>query len=1086
MGKTRTVIVATTLTAAFFWFPKTGFASNTECPNPIAKIVSVEGRVESLLATKTNWQAVKVNDAFCAGDTVRTLAKSRALLLQNNSTLRLDEKSTLKFSAVDPKKPTFFDMIAGSGFFFSRFAQKITINTPFVNASSEGTEFLVLVDEESKTATITVFEGRITATNEAGSIAIQSGESAVTKAGETPVVRILVRPRDAIQWALYYPPVLSLEGVPEGTDSPKFFTHRASSLLSVGRVEEAKADIEKALNIAPGDGLALSLQAIIAVVQDDKDQALQLALNAVEAAPGLASPRIALSYAHQAHFDLPEALEAIQEAAKLDPESSLVWSRMAELFMSVGELDKALDMARKAEAINPMDSRAQTVLGFAYLTQIKILDAKNTFEKVILLDQSDPLPRLGLGLATIRMGDLDEGRRQIEIAAGLDPNNAMIRSYLGKSFYDEARNTLAEEQLALSKRLDPNDPTPYFYDAIRKQTENRPVEALHDLHKSIERNDNRAVYRSRLLLDNDLAARSVSIARIYNDLGFQQLALNEGWKSLNIDPTNHSAHRFLADSYAALPRSDIARVSELLMAQLLQPLNNNPVQPLLGGSGSGILAGAGPSDSSMSEFNALFMRDGTRLLVSGIGGGNSIVGEEVILSGLSGRYSYSLGQFRYKTDGFRINNDRDQTLLNGFLQVSLTQKATIQWEFRYNETKRGDLPLRFDPDTFSSTERNTLEEKTYRMGLHYGFSPWSDFIASFFYQDRGEELTRSDGGVKADIKNKVAGFIGEVQHLFRTDRFSLIAGGGHFDGEDTSDATLQIEQLGLLPDTLKEESSPRHTNLYTYAYINLLSNATITLGGSENSYNGLPKDKDQFNPKFGLTWDMNPSTTLRIAGIRVLKRQIVSSQTLEPTQVAGFQQFFDDPNATDSKRFGIALDQRLTTNLFGGLELSKRDTVVPVTSVSEGITKEVKVDERLDRAYLYWTSNRWVSASAEYQAERSDSDDITQPFGPKLKTERVPLGLNFYHPGGLFIKLKTTFLKQEGVFESPLFEFYSDKDRFELFDVSIGYRLPKQRGILTIEAKNVLEKKFKFQETDILNPSFQPGRLILGKLTLLF
>jgi hypothetical protein len=49
--------------------------------------------------------------------------------------------------------------------------------------------------------------------------------------------------------------------------------------------------------------------------------------------------------------------------------------------------------------------------------------------------------------------------------------------------------------------------------------------------------------------------------------------LVEGWRLLNINPSNYSAHRFLADSYAALPRHEIARVSELLQSQLLQPVN---------------------------------------------------------------------------------------------------------------------------------------------------------------------------------------------------------------------------------------------------------------------------------------------------------------------------------------------------------------------------------------------------------------------------------------------------------------------------------------------------------------------------------
>ena len=84
------------------------------------------------------------------------------------------------------------------------------------------------------------------------------------------------------------------------------------------------------------------------------------------------------------------------------------------------------------------------------------------------------------------------------------------------------------------------------------------------------------------------------LAPVYKDLGFQQLALVEGWKSLNTDPRNYSAHRFWP-TYAVLPRHEIARVSELLQSQLLQPINITPVPLQLaesdliipGGVGSG-------------------------------------------------------------------------------------------------------------------------------------------------------------------------------------------------------------------------------------------------------------------------------------------------------------------------------------------------------------------------------------------------------------------------------------------------------------------------------------------------------------------
>jgi hypothetical protein len=164
-----------------------------------------------------------------------------------------------------------------------------------------------------------------------------------------------------------------------------------------------------------------------------------------------------------------------------------------------------------------------------------------------------------------------------------------------------------------AKLLDPKDPTPWFYDAIHKQTTNRPVEALHDLHKAIELNDNRAVYRSKLLLDDDLAVRSASLGRVYRDLGFDRLALVEGWRSFITDPGNYSAHRLLADSYSILPRHEVARVSELLQSQLLQLLNVTPVQPRLAESEPLILESSGLAEPSFNEFNSLFI--GNRVAV---------------------------------------------------------------------------------------------------------------------------------------------------------------------------------------------------------------------------------------------------------------------------------------------------------------------------------------------------------------------------------------------------------------------------------------------------------------------------------------
>ena len=243
-------------------------------------------------------------------------------------------------------------------------------------------------------------------------------------------------------------------------------------------MDEATADIDKAQKLDPKNSDAFALQSMIAVTQNEKGKALDLARKAVESDPKSATARIALSYAQQAHFDLRGALGSLEEAVKLAPGNALAWARLAELRQSFGYLDKSLDAAKKAVALNPDLSRTQTVLGFSHLTRVETKKAKGAFEKAIQLDDADPLPRLGLGLAKIREGNLEEGRREIEIAMSLDPNNSLIRSYLGKAYYEEKRDKLATGQYEMAKSLDPSDPTPYFYDAIEKQTTNRPVEAL--------------------------------------------------------------------------------------------------------------------------------------------------------------------------------------------------------------------------------------------------------------------------------------------------------------------------------------------------------------------------------------------------------------------------------------------------------------------------------------------------------------------------------------------------------------------------------------------------------------------------------
>jgi tetratricopeptide (TPR) repeat protein len=1076
------------------------------------KVVSVQGSVQVRKSGETEWITVKLNDVYCPGDMIRVQERSRAaIVLPNETMLRLDQLTTITFSGVERERALLLDVLTGAAHFFSRIPRALKVGTAFVNATVEGTEFFVRVEPDQ--TFLSIFEGRVAATNAAGSLTLASGQSAIAREGQAPTPRVVARPRDAVQWALYYPAIVhyrpadfpetgwqamvresiefywqgdlarafsSLEGAPEDIHDPRFFTYRAALLLSVGRVDEASVDIERALNLDPSNSHAFALQSIIAVVQNKKDEALDLARKAVDLDPQSSAARVALSYAQQAHFEIEQALASLQEAVKLDPENALAWARLAELWLSIGYLDKALEVARQAVSLNPNLARTQTVLGFAYLTQIKTQDSKKAFEKAIELDPAAPLPRLGLGLAKIREGDLKEGRGEIEIAASLDPNNALIRSYLGKAYFEEKRDKPAIDELAIAKELDPLDPTPWFYDAIRKQTVNRPVEALQDLQKSIELNDNRAVYRSRLLLDEDLAARSAALGRIYNNLGFQQLALVEGWKSLNTDPSNYSAHRFLADSYAALPRHEIARVSELLQSQLLQPINITPIQPQLAETSLFILEGAGPSDPSFNEFNPLFNRNRLALQANGVVGGNETRGNDLVFSGLQGKASYSIGQFHYETDGFRVNNDQERDIYNLFAQVNPWYKTSLLAEFRATDSKYGDLPLRFDPQLFFPNDRNQEETKSTRLGMRHSFSPKSDLIATVIFKDIDAKLENAPA--QFEYKSEEDGYMPEVQHLFRLEWLSFVSGLG-YSRSDRKATYIWPPWPPVLSEKLVE-----HTNLYLYSQINIPKDVTWTLGASAQRFKGI-LDKDRFNPKVGITWNLFPSTTLRAAAFRVLSRNMISNQTIEPTQVAGFNQFFYDAEAVEAWRYGAAIDQRFREDLFGGLELSKRDLDTPYPTFT-GEIDEVKWHEEFSRAYLYWTPYKWLSANVEYQRERFERDlECTgEELIHILETHKLPMAVNVYCPFGITTTLKATYVDQEGEFDPNPGSFVTEKesDHFWVLDASVSYRLPRRYGLISVEAKNLLDEEFQFQTMEKAYPEIVPERLILAKITLSF
>ncbi len=1085
----------------------------------LARIASLRNEVETKRGPTEKWNPSTLHQQLFGNNAVRTGAESRAAILYSDQTLqRLNENSELEIVAPTQEKRGLLRLLFGTHYFSSDAPKRFNeIETPAVAAAMRGTEFVVEVARDT-TTTITVFEGRVEASNPQGTLMVGTGEQAYVEPGKAPVKRIVVRPRDAVAWALYYPAVLGGSDQARlaelGDDGDDLI--RAAELLASGQVDQATPLIDGVRQRSPEEPTALALAAVTRVASNQNDEALRLAEAATTADPQSPAAALALSFAAQSVFDISRARELAEEAARLDPDGSLTLARAAELRMAEGDLKGAESAATLATRRDPTNARALSVLGFAKLAQFRTAEAEGLFENSIAADSEYSMPRLGLGLTRIRLGRIDDGLEQLEIATALDPGDSLLRSYLGKAYYEVKRSADAGDALAVARELDPADPTPYLYDAIRKQNENRPVEALGDLRSSIARNGNRAVYRSRLLLDEDRAVRASDLARIYNDLGFNRLGLVTARRSADDDHSNYSSHNLLAGTYRTIPSFAPAFLSEVLQARIYQPVSVNAARPDI------------VNDTvSFNEYTALLDRPRTRLFGTASYGetdedlselvddpdylesitvqDSRIQSGELVVTRNGDRYAAALGYRGSSTDGYRVNNDHDNETYRGFFQYSPTHRDSFQLNVQAGDQEAGDLPVRLFT-TLVNPERFETDLLNVGVGYHRVLSPGSDLAVSLIYNDTEQTAIAAPGATPG--QSTLQGAQLEVQQVLRRSWGTWVFGVGGFRGE--------VEQAG---GAQQLETDDELTNGYAYLHMRPQATLSLTLGAAlehvvapvgllvprDSRYQPTEIDvsETQLSPKLGITWFATPKTTARAAVYSRLSPAIGRVQSLEPTQVAGFNQFFFEPGGTESLSYGVGLDHEFGKRLFGGFSLLRRELTIPEAfcefpnPFSGCISQQVStvVDRESSDwhgdAYLNLVLGKQWAASLDYLYESREFDffkiDNQAFFQDELRRQRVQPQLRWFHPNGLFASASGSYFDQEidefNTYDPRFGTTRTLNDDFWIVDLAVGYKLPRRYGSIVLEGRNLLNEKFAFFERAV-EENLVPARMITLSLHL--
>jgi TolB-like protein len=111
-------------------------------------------------------------------------------------------------------------------------------------------------------------------------------------------------------------------------------------------------------------------------------------------------------------FDWKGGAEAIRRAQTLAPSDPLVLISAAQVAAIFGDYARAVDLARRAVALDPVNAQVRVYLGLALLQARKPAESRTEYERVAELNPSTPWAYAGGGMA-----DLFEGKNAEALAA---------------------------------------------------------------------------------------------------------------------------------------------------------------------------------------------------------------------------------------------------------------------------------------------------------------------------------------------------------------------------------------------------------------------------------------------------------------------------------------------------------------------------------------------------------------------------------------------------------------------------------------------------------------------------------------------
>jgi tetratricopeptide (TPR) repeat protein len=427
--------------------------------SPLAgKLINFQGQVAVARGGGQNWGKAEVNQDLFVGDAVQTGPDSRAAILcVDESQLKLNENTVLVLknvapsprlgmAAVQPAKageaPGSLYQVQQGEMWLRNNKEKFpfAVETPAVTAAIRGTEFNLRVQRDGASY-LTLLGGSLKLFNDYGQITLSPGEEGMARPGQAPTKRIVLQPADAVQWSLYYPGIFSFRDLPLTVATPAAVPGTARSRQAAdlaaqaeanydrGRLGQARADADSALQLEPAEARALTVRGWLSLQHQDPQAAeqffRQVRLPSDSTAVGLALARYRLG-------DVIGALRLLQEAHRRQPGSPLLATMYGYMALMAGKVQEATATIEAVVRQWPHHTLARCLLAQIYLVQNHKDRARTEAAAALRQAPASPLAHLTVALADITYFDLPAASRQLQEALAADPRFVTAYVYLAK------------------------------------------------------------------------------------------------------------------------------------------------------------------------------------------------------------------------------------------------------------------------------------------------------------------------------------------------------------------------------------------------------------------------------------------------------------------------------------------------------------------------------------------------------------------------------------------------------------------------------------------------------------------------------